>query len=403
MNIPYLATGIKLIIGILLVGGAYYVVNQSNFDYLFIPNLFLLIGLALLFEGFFLLVCSLSKRLAKRKTSVVGRTRATFIVLFIADLIIRLTGIMQTYSEEIDGNYFSIAKQEKLDSWYWLHTPNTVINNRREEYEFKRNVNSLGLSEREIHTEKGTKFRVLAIGDSFTEGVGVDYNDVWVKQMETRWKSHNVQSINAGIGGSDPVFEFALYRDKMTAYKPDLVVLTINSTDLADIAGRGGFDRFHADGTAGKEPPSWEWVYASNHLFRMIMHAAFNYNPKLIRNAKSPENQHKSVKIIEEAITKFRKLTKKEGSELLVVLQPSLREFENGKHTPFFGQAELAQFLETEAIHYVDASVEFKKKGKSVAVYYYPLDAHFNKKGYALFGETICKKIEELGLLKQIT
>lgn len=400
MNIPYLATGIKLIIGTLFVGGAYYVVNHSDFYYLFIPNLFLLLGLALLFEGFFSLVFSLSKQLAKRKTTVIGRTRATFIVLFIADLIIRLTGCMQTYSELADGNYVSLAKQEKLDSWYWLHTPDTVIVNRKNEFVFKRNVNSLGLSEKDIKKEKGTKFRVLAIGDSFTEGVGVDYKDTWVKQMETRWESHNVQSINAGIGGSDPVFEFALYRDKLTAYKPDIVVLTINSSDITDIGGRGGFDRFHADGTAGKEAPSWEWIYASHHLFRMVMHAAFNYDPSLVKNARSPETKHKSVKIVKEAITKFRKLTKKDGSELLVVLQPSLHEFDNGKHTPFFGKAELAQFLETEAIHYVDASVEFKKKGKSVAMYYYPLDAHFNKKGYALFGETICKKIEELGLLK---
>ena len=46
------------------------------------------------------------------------------------------------------------------------------------------------------------------------------------------------------------------------------------------------------------------------------------------------------------------------------------------------------------------AAVEFKKKGKSIPVYYYPIDTHFNKKGYALFGETIYEKIEELGFLK---
>lgn len=99
----------------------------------------------------------------------------------------------------------------------------------------------------------------------------MNYEETWVKQMETRWKEQNVQTINAGVGGSDPVYEVALYRDKLVANKPDLVVLTINSTDFMDIVSRGGFERFHADGTAGKGSPPWEWLYASNHLCRMIM------------------------------------------------------------------------------------------------------------------------------------
>ena len=146
--------------------------------------------------------------------------------------------------------------------------------------------------------------------------------------METRWKSQNIQIINAGIGGSDQVYEFALYRDKLTVYKPNILVLTINSTDITDIACRRDFDCFHADGTAGREAISWEWIYTSNHLFRMILHSIFNYNSSLIRNADSKEIKHKSSKIIMEAVIKFRNLIRKENSKLLIVLQPSLREFE---------------------------------------------------------------------------
>ena len=400
MHLLFLTTVIKTIVGLLFLVGSSYVVNHSNFNYLFIPNIFFLVGLAVVFEAFFSLICLFSKKLAKRKMGVFGTSRATLIVLFVADLIIRFTGITQTYSEQTDGKYFSIAIQEKLDTWYWVHTPNTFIRNQKKEFKFNRDVNSLGLSEREIEKNKGYKFRILAMGDSFTEGVGVDYEDTWVKKMETRWKSQNVQTINAGIGGSDPVYEFALYRDKLTVYKPNIVVLTINSTDITDIDGRGGFDRFHADGTAGNEAPSWEWIYASNHLFRMILHSIFNYNSSLIKNADSEEIKHKSSKIIMEAIVKFRNLTRKENSKLLIVLQPSLREFEKSSHTPFFGQLEIVKFLQTEGIDYIDVSTEFYKKRKSIRDYYYPLDTHFNKQGCALFGKSIYKKIEELGYLK---
>ncbi|NQX98977.1 MAG: hypothetical protein HRT73_14035 [Flavobacteriales bacterium] len=335
----------------------------------------------------------------KRKISIISTSRSTFIVIFFADVIIRLMGFMQTHTEKTDGNYFSQARQEKLNSWYWVHTPNTVISNKRKEFDFERSVNSIGISEQEIKKKKGSKFRILALGDSFTEGVGTSYEESWVQQMETRWKEQNVQTINAGIGGSDPVYEFALYRDILTAYKPDLVVLTINSTDITDIVGRGGFDRFHEDGTAGKDAPSWEWIYAENHLFRMIMRDAFNYNSGLIKDANSKELMQKSVKVIKEAIKRFEKLAKEEKTELLIVLQPSLAEFDNGKHSLFFGQIELEKYLESKGIHCLDASSVFKKKGTSIPDYYYPLDTHFNKKGYALFGKTVCEKIEELGFL----
>ncbi len=396
----FLIIGIKLFISALLIYAAYSIVNRSNFYYLFIPNIFLLLGLALSFEAIFSLLCSISKGLEKRKTRILGTARATFIILFIADLGIRLTGVMNTYAERAEGNYFSQAMSEKLDSWYWVHTPNTPIQNQKKEFEFVREVNSLGLSEKEIEKKKGSKFRILAIGDSFTEGVGVSYEDTWVKQMETRWKKQNVQTFNAGIGGSDPVYEFALYRDKLTVYKPDVVVLTINSTDITDIIGRGGFDRFHADGTAGKDSPSWEWIYASNHLFRMVMVSAFGYSRGLVKNARSEEMRQKAVQILKETIAKFEELTAKENTKFMVVLHPSLHEFDDGKHTGFYGQKELANYLKTEDIHFVDLSIEFKKLGKSIPDYYYALDGHFNNKGYALFGKTVYEKMEELGLLE---
>ena len=394
-----ISAGIKLCVAVVLLFGSYYVVNHSNFYYLFIGNILLISGLAFLIEAIASSLFALIKNLRKRKTAIISTSRSTFIVIFIADLLIRLFGFMQTYPERADGNYFSQANQEKLESWYWVHTPNTVIANKKKEFDFDRNVNSIGISEQEIKKDKGSKFRILAIGDSFTEGVGTSYEESWVKQMETRWKDQNVQTINAGIGGSDPVYELALYRDKLTEYNPDLVVLTINSTDITDIIGRGGFDRFHEDGTAGKDALSWEWIYATNHLFRMVMHGAFGYNSGLIKNADSEESKQESVKIIKEVIQQFDELTKREKTELLVVLQPSLQEFDKGKHTPFFGQLELAEYLESKGVNYLDASIEIKKKGTSIPDYYYPLDTHFNKKGYALFGKTVYEKIESLELV----
>ncbi|MDG1333362.1 MAG: hypothetical protein P8P74_13585 [Crocinitomicaceae bacterium] len=394
-----ITAGIKLLLATLLLLGSYFIIYYSYFYYLFIANILLILGLAFLTEALAFLLFALIKSLRNRKKGVILTSRSTFIVIFIADLVIRLTGAMQTYPEQADGRYVSQASFEKLDSWYWVHTPNMFISNKKKEFNFERKVNSIGISEQELKKDKGSKFRILAIGDSFTEGVGMSYEDSWVKQMETRWKSDNVQTINAGVGGSDPVYEFVLYRDKLTEFKPDLVVLTINSTDITDIVGRGGFDRFHEDGTAGVGAPSWEWMYAANHLFRMVMTNVFRYNSSLVKDSYTEENKRKSQEIIEEAIGKFKLLTDQEATRFLVVLQPSLQDFQDGKHIPFFGQTDLTKYMKENGVNYLDTSEVFKTKGNSISEYYYPLDTHFNKKGYALFGETVYEKIEELGYL----
>lgn len=396
-----LSSGIRFSEGLFLVLASYEWVYKMNFSFLFIGNVMLLLGIWALLEGLILFIFAFTSKNREKRKRVLGTLSATFIIIFIVDIAIRLTGVMNIYSENADGNYFSLAQQEKLNSWYWVHPPNTQLMNQKKEFLFDRKTNSLGLSEKEIRKEKGDKVRILAIGDSFTEGVGTSYHDSWVKQMEVRWARQHVETINAGIGGSDPVYEFALYRDKLTDFRPDVVIVTINASDITDVSSRGGFERFHKDGTAGKEPPVWEWVYASNHLFRMILHRLFDYDTNLVKGTTSDASKKKAVRDIQKALGKFQQLTQKEGAELLIVIHPAIQNFENGKHTPFFGQAELAHYLKSHEIAYIDVSKDFEAEGTKVGDYYYPIDTHFNKKGYALFGNAVYEKVEEMDVLKQ--
>ena len=92
-----LSAGIKLLVGIVLLCGAYYVVNHSNYYYLFIGNILLLLGLSFLVEGTAFILFALIKNLRNRKAAIISTSRSTFIVLFLADFIIRMIGVMQTY------------------------------------------------------------------------------------------------------------------------------------------------------------------------------------------------------------------------------------------------------------------------------------------------------------------
>src|ERR1700727_1941155 len=73
-------------------------------------------------------------------------------------------------------------------------------------------INSLGLREREIPLEKPHGiFRILAIGDSFTMGWGVNAENTFTrvaeKSLNAAPSSNPVQIINAGVGNYNTVQE----------------------------------------------------------------------------------------------------------------------------------------------------------------------------------------------------
>jgi hypothetical protein len=65
-------------------------------------------------------------------------------------------------------------------------------------------TNALGLRESSINLDDINEVRVLAVGDSFTEGLGVEHVDAWPAQLESlinaRMRRHRpIRVINAGI------------------------------------------------------------------------------------------------------------------------------------------------------------------------------------------------------------
>ena len=98
------------------------------------------------------------------------------------------------------------------------------------EYSIDIRTNSIGL--REDH-EYGAKpagiFRILALGDSFTMGVGVRLEDGFVKRAESILNSGYTRTdyevINAGVPGYDTSQELAYLQTDGLSLEPDLVLL----------------------------------------------------------------------------------------------------------------------------------------------------------------------------------
>ncbi len=115
------------------------------------------------------------------------------------------------------------------------------------------NTNSLGLREREITRPKPAGvFRVLMLGDSFTEGAGLPVEATVAKRVESALNGHGcrttVEVLNAGVASYSPILEYLQLKHLGLALQPDLVVLNFDMTDVHDDWVRTAVARLDADG-----------------------------------------------------------------------------------------------------------------------------------------------------------
>jgi lysophospholipase L1-like esterase len=95
-------------------------------------------------------------------------------------------------------------------------------------------INSLGLRDREISKDKGDKYRIVCIGDSWTYGWGVDIENTWPGKLEVFLQSKgikNVEVINCGQRGRYPALYLENIKKIVPALKPDLVLLGMLQLD----------------------------------------------------------------------------------------------------------------------------------------------------------------------------
>lgn len=121
----------------------------------------------------------------------------------------------------------------------WVHPPNykEVIKSIGEfEYEFA--TNSQGLRYREIPLSKKSpnEKRILVVGDSFTEGRGVEQEETFSFLLESYYSSseNNVYFINAGLTGKGPhEYMYALLKAGLK-YNIDGILICLYANDVSN-------------------------------------------------------------------------------------------------------------------------------------------------------------------------
>lgn len=337
---------------------------------------------------------------------------SVFLVIIIGELFLRSSGRADCYNEKIGRAFYLSPYHAPTDGpnskWHLRIGRDTTEVKIYPEFVSSFVINSEGLRDEDHRVVKAAdEYRIVGLGDSFTEGCGaINNQETWVKVLENSFQAHNfgrTTVFNGGLGGSDPFFAYQLLKDRLLKYSPDLVVVAINSSDIIDAITRGGMERFQQDGSVKfKSRPWFEPLFGMSHLFRLLMLNVFHYDWYLIKRDEQPMLEQKALDLLYSVILMYEKMSQEEAFDLLIVFHPFLHEVVN-EEFPF---QELIRKLEKEKNVEVLNLLEFYlrdekiREGKATS-YYWPLDLHHNKSGYELFSRGVKEKLETMNLMQR--
>lgn len=338
----------------------------------------------------------------------------SIISLFFVELSLKYIAKHNLSYTESNGSFFyhSPYQQPHLENLWnkyinktegiFLNTamPYSTDLNKKSEFSYLHTYNSLGL--RGIEPIKDSSiYTVLGLGDSFTEGVGAPQDSSWTVLLETFLVENlelNLQVINAGVGGSDPVDQLFLLENKLLEYAPNLVILAIDISDISDIIIRGGKERWDGNKLVYPTGPWWEFFYSYSHIVRTLTHSFFQLNALLISDDKYEEKYKEAKLTIRDIIENdFMNLSSKHGFQLVLVFNTGLNELKKN-NSEFCDEHEYFSSLESvKSISLLEAYNELLKNKKAdIDSFYWKLDGHHNSQGYLLWAESIQNDILEV-------
>lgn len=150
------------------------------------------------------------------------------VILIVPEILLRALG----FHGENDKREF-IRYDEKLG---WSLIPNKDATDTGFEWSIKYHINEDGIREKSnIGNKAKDRYRILILGDSFTEGYGIHQDKRFSYLTETicnRSGRKRVEIINAGIRGYNLTQYYILLQQLNPKYKPDLVIIAATSGDL---------------------------------------------------------------------------------------------------------------------------------------------------------------------------
>lgn len=263
-------------------------------------------------------------------------------------------------------------------------------------------INSVGLRDAEHPLERPPGvYRIVALGDSFAYGAGVDYGERFSELLEAEHPP--VEVINFGFSAYSPDQELRLLERDAIGYSPDLVLVVVFlGNDLRDLRyeRRMGWPKPHyelVDGRLRLEPPVATWdvrLRTSSYLAEGLL----SLMPGLVPRSACAEawrEEDDTRELLVALLVEMERVARDAGARALVALAyPRERAVAPATDE----ERDVREALESRGLAVLDLHAPFARAaaaGRSPFVD----DGHWNPEGHALVAEAIAERLRAEGWL----
>ena len=245
-------------------------------------------------------------------------------------------------------------------------------------YAIRYSLNDMGCRDRDLPLERAAgTFRVLALGDSYTMGVGVRARDVFTTRLEHLLNgardpdSPRYEVINCGVSGYSTENARVLYERHTARYHPNLVLLTMVWND----------DRSFSD-----EVRMGFHEQTRDRLFRTM---------RLVDTTLARWRlYHRDYANAMRALQGLQTAVEAHGARLAVIIaRNDTRPEWDGLYEAVYGS------IDTLAVPVLDLWSRLRKEPRREMIVLPGLDDHPNERAHAIMAEEVRKFLDRKGLL----
>lgn len=287
--------------------------------------------------------------------------------------------------------------------------------------------NSLGMRDRareSVPPTNSAEKRILFLGDSFTEGLGIDYDQTFPAVVERELNSRSasektMRCFNAGLSSYSPLLELrALQQLWNQGYQFDEVVLLVDTSDPQDelLYRRElglAIDR-KSDRTELTDRPFYSegqiTLYRWSAIARKLWRTSRHFEPLWIwRDGKKEDREiwatdpeliarwgNQGVERLLESTEAIAHATRSRGVPLTVVIYPWPYQVE--APGPGILEDRVSRFCAAQDITFVNLYPTFRDHEDPQALFIDD-DVHWNEKGHELVGSSIAQQLSAANAL----
>ncbi|MGV3720196.1 MAG: SGNH/GDSL hydrolase family protein [Actinomycetota bacterium] len=265
------------------------------------------------------------------------------------------------------------------------------FNNR--EFRTKIRINSKGLRDREFPYEKPAGVtRILALGDSFTFGWGVEAEETAAKVIERSLTG--VEVLNAGCSGWGSVQELGFLKEEGVRYDPDVVLVFYSENDSIDNFSRYEFHDGRLMNAGSSYTPR-----ANLERFLSRRSALWNLISPMLPSAAAPSAPATAPppywKTLSESLIEMQKVCRENDARMVLVYTPS--EGPDGGPVQGGTYYEVGGLCLENGIQFFDPIPALREAAKTNPVYF-DLDDHWTRAGHEAVGNAVAERLLKLKL-----